>query len=141
MRTKLLFLLTFSPVLLSSLSGCDSGYSNSHTSYEEAKLTLEEQERMYPSNFLSTDGTHRKNLLGEWVMEGTVKSTASVATYKDVELAISYYSKTETLLGTERQTVYDYFRPGAKVKYKLKSYGIKGAKKIGVEVINALPAN
>lgn len=141
MRTKLLLLLPFFTVLLGGLSGCDSGYSNSHTSYEEARLTLEEHERMYPSNFLTTNGTHRKNLLGEWVMEGTVNSTASVAAYKDVVLTISYYSKTETLLGTERQIVYDFFRPGSNVKYKLKSYGIKGAKSIGIEVLNAVPAN
>ncbi|MEJ8802130.1 hypothetical protein [Pontibacter sp. H249] len=141
MKTKLLLFFALSSVLAGSLTGCDPGYSNSHTSYEEAKLTLEQQEQMYPTNFLTADGTYRRNLIGEWVIEGTVGSTATIAKYKDVVLTISYYSKTQTLLGTEQQTIYDYFSPGNKVKYKFKSFGFKGAKSIGIDVLGAAATN
>lgn len=110
-------------------------------SYEEARLTLEQQEIMYPTSFLTAEGTYRKNFIGEWVVEGTVSSTATVAKYKDVVLTISYYSKTETLLSTEQQTIYDYFTPGNKVKYKFRSYGYKGAESIGIDVSDAVATN
>ena len=127
-------------MLAGGLTGCDSGYSNNDITYEEARLTLEQQETLYPTTFLTVDGTYRKNLIGEWVMVGTVGSSATIATYKDVVLTISYYSKTQTLLGTETQTIYDYFTPGNQVKFKLKSFGYKGAKSIGLAVSNAVAA-
>lgn len=129
------------PLAFSFIS-CDSGYAdNSRLSYEEAKYTIEQEEKMYPASFLHVDGTSRKNFIGEWVLEGKISNTATVAKYKDVILNVSYYSKTETHLGTEKQILYDFFNPGTKVKFKIKSFGYKGAKSIKVDIVDATAIN
>jgi len=92
-------------IILALATACDSGYADGTSSYDNAKLTLEQQETLYPTSFLTTDGTYRRNLIGEWVMEGSVTSIAAVANYKDVVLTINYYSKTNTLIGSEQHTL------------------------------------
>ena len=129
-------------MLACALKSCHSdsssaGYSNSRHSYQSTKMSLEEQEKGNPLSFLSCDGTYRKNLLGEWVLEGTISSSASVAEYKDVVLEVHFYSKTNTDLGTEYHTVYEYFPPGKSKRFKIKTYGYKGAKKVGWNVSGA----
>lgn len=92
-------------------------------------------------NFLKSDGTYRENLVGKFVLEGNVTNSASAITYKDVTLQISFYSSTQTLLGTEEQTIYEYFPPGQSVSFKFKTFGFQDTKSIGWQVIKATPAN
>lgn len=125
-----------------SLISCDSGYADSSTlTYEEAKLTIEQNEKLYPLNFLDVDGTYRKNFIGEWVLEGKINSKATLAKYKDVVLDIRYYSKTETLLGNDRKVIYDYLAPGSNIKFKIKTFGPKGAQTVGINVADAAIAD
>ena len=135
MKIKVYFLsiLIASSVLI---SGCDSGAPRS---YAEAKVSLEEQEWANPTNFLTVDGNYRNNLIGEWVLEGKINNSATVATYKDIVLTVSYYSKTDSFLGTEKQTIYEFLKAGQEHKFKIKSFGYKGTAKLSVEVSNASP--
>ena len=94
---KLFFVL---PVI--TILSCES-HNNSQTSepsnpqtYQEKKMTLEETEKANPTDFLKVTGTYRQNLIDQWVVEGSVTNSASVATYKDVVLDIVYFSKTQT---------------------------------------------
>jgi len=137
--TAVLLTLCFLATL--SFSACDNGYADNTGSYENARLTLKEQESLYPTSFIKSDGTYRRNLIGEWVMEGSVTSKATVANYKDVVLNISYYSKTNTLIGSEQHTLYEYLAPGSTVQFKIKSFGYKGTSGIGVEVEDAVISN
>lgn len=140
MKTSFIHTL-FIFLLLALSTACDSGYADGTSSYEDAKLTLEQQENLYPLSFITTDGTYRKNLIGEWVMEGSVTSTAAVANYKDVVLTINYYSKTNTLIGSEHHTLYEYLTPGNSLKYKIKSYGYRGTSSVGIEIEDAIAAD
>ncbi|GAA0876563.1 hypothetical protein GCM10009118_29730 [Wandonia haliotis] len=129
-------------VLVSTFMSCGSEssssmYSNEEVSYQETKVTLEDQEKTSPLRFLTDDGTYRKNLLGEWVLEGSILNSAKIATYKDVVLEVRYYSKTNTLLGTERHTIYEFFPAGSSKRYKIKTNGFKGTKKLGWDIISA----
>ncbi|EJF08897.1 hypothetical protein O71_18186 [Pontibacter sp. BAB1700] len=134
--------INFALLLTLGLSSCDSGYADSSSiSYEEAKLSIEQQEKLYPLNFVDVDGTYRKNFIGEWVLEGKINSTATLAKYKDVVLDIKYYSKTETLIGRDREIIYDYLAPGSNVKFKIKTFGPKGAKSVGIDIADAATAN
>lgn len=131
-------------VVTLGLTNCNSSSSDGYdtgSSYEETKMTLEEKEKQSPISFLSTDGTYRVNLIGEWVLEGNISNSATIATYKDVILEISFYSKTNTLLGTEQEAVYEYFPAGQKKAFKIKTYGYKGTKSIGWNIIGASSAN
>lgn len=117
---KILSILLIS-VTLFSCNG-DNSSNGDEPTYEEKVLTVEEEEQKDPMRFLSSDGTFRKNLLGEWVIEGTISNNATVAVYKDVVLKFDFYSKTKTLLGSETHTVYEFIEPGQSSEFKIKTY-------------------
>jgi hypothetical protein len=138
MNTKFYYL----PLVAISLffQGCDSG--SAHQRYAEARLSVEEQERMNPTTFLMLEGaTYRKNLIGEFVLEGTINNLATVATYKDVVITAEYYSQTDTFIGSESLTLYELYQPNSARKFKLKSFGYKGSDKVGFRIENASTAN
>lgn len=142
-------------LLILILPGCDkSGGGGSHSTYEssydrppsqqtyeETKMSLEDKERMNPVQFLSSKGTYRKNIFGEFVLEGKVHNAASVVTFKDIILDVSFYSKTNSHIRTVREVVYEYVKPGRSRSFKVKLYGPKGAKSVGWEVVGARSAN
>ncbi|MCK4664130.1 MAG: hypothetical protein KAT68_14780 [Bacteroidales bacterium] len=131
--------MTFSIVLIVLTLGLTS--CNSGSSYQETKMTLEDKEKQNPTAFLLTDGTYRINLLGEWVLEGTISNSATIATYKDVVLKVDFYSKTETHLGSERHAIYEYFSAGQTKNFKIKTFGYKGTNSISWSIESALSAD
>ncbi len=143
---KYIIIISIATSLLNfSCNGNDSvsdqnSTTGSESSYEENVVSVEQEEQRYPLRFLSTDGTYRKNLLGEWVCEGKISSEATVAVYKDIRIQISFYSKTETLIGTEDHIIYEYIKPGRSKSFKIKTYadGIGGQPTtLGWEIIDA----
>lgn len=141
---KLPVLNTALIVIALGLSNCNSGSSGNYdtnSSYEEAKMTLEEKEKQNPTSFLLTDGTYRKALTGGWVLKGKISNTATIATFKDVVLEISFYSKTNTHLGTTQETVYEFFPAGQTKEFKLKTKAYKGTNAISWNIISATPAD
>lgn len=109
--------------------------------YQETKMTLEQKEKANPFGFLQVNYTYRKNLIGQWVLEGTVTNKATLATYKDLVLKISYYSKTKTLMNSEQQIIYDYFKPNSNQKFKLKTFGVQSADALEVALLDASAVN
>jgi hypothetical protein len=138
---KYLFVFVISALALSSCNSRDRSDRNSNKSYQQTKMSLKDQELGNPKKFLKSDGTYRKNLLGQWVLEGKVSNYATVATYKDVVLEVKFYSKTKSLLGTENKTIYEFFKPGEKKSFKVKTYGYEGTKTIGWSIVKAKPAS
>jgi len=121
----------------SSTSSGSMDYIEEKQSYEEAKMSVEDHEAMDPVSFIETDGTYRSNLIGEWVMEGTVSSKATAATYKDIEINFKFYSKTKTLIGDETHVLYEFLKPGSSIPFKIKSNGYRGTSSIGWSVSGA----
>jgi hypothetical protein len=116
-------------------SGADSLEINT---YEEKVLTVEEMERAEPTDFLDADGTYRKNFFGTKIkVHGFIRNTATVATYKDAVVRITYYSKTRTALITKNYKIYDYFPPKSKKNFELKIENYKDVNSIGWEVVSA----
>lgn len=90
-----------------------SGYESSQQTYEEKKMSLAEQEATYPQNFLSADGTYRQTLIGKrFAVDINLKSTATVATYKDINIEFIFYSRTDTEIDRQTYTFYEIIRPG-----------------------------
>lgn len=118
-------------------SSRSSSSSASLSDYENAEQTLEERESANPTEFLSTKGTYRKNLIDQWVLEGTVKSSAKAVTYKDIVLEIVHYSKTGSEIGREQSTIYEFVRPGERISFKIKTNGYNSTSSIGWEVVDA----
>jgi ABC-type enterochelin transport system substrate-binding protein len=111
---KKLFLFSISvSLILSSCSESDSKKAaHEKDSYEATKESLQDKEIKSPQNFLLVSGHDRHNILGQTVVKGTITNKATVASYKDVDVKLDFYSKTGTLLETDKETVYEIYCSG-----------------------------
>lgn len=105
--------------------------------YEENKESLGDKEKNNPARFLKIDNRDRKNLIGQTVVIGHLTNNATVCTYKDVELKLSFYSKTGVKLDEGIETVYETIAPGEKVKFKTKYFTPKGTDSVAIQVLKA----
>ena len=106
-------------------------------SYQVTKETLGDKEKKNPENFLTVSGYDKKNIIGQTVVRGTVTNKASVAAYKDVDVKLDFYSKTGTLLESDKETVYEVIGPGESKKFKTKYFAPKGTDSVALSVTTA----
>jgi hypothetical protein len=106
----------------------------------ELREELYETEKSNPKNYLSVDyDLSYKILTGEEKITGTIYNYASIATFKDIELRVTYFSGTETEIKSETYVIYDYVHPGGSTPFIIKTYYPEGTKTIGVKVKTATP--
>lgn len=129
-----------------SMTSCNnSGRSRdyggaSSNSYQEQKMSIEGKELSNPTDFLDAAGTYRVNILGNKLkVNGTITNSAAVATYKDAVVRVTYYSKSNTNLGSEDYTIWDVFPPHSTKNFKLKIKNYRNVSTIGWDVIQASP--
>lgn len=109
-------------------------------SYADKVLTIEEIENNTPTDFLSANGKYRKSFWGTKLkLDVSVTNQATVAEYKDVVIRIKFYSKTQTLIGTEDHTIYEILPPNSVKNFKVEVKNYKDVETIGWDVIDALP--
>ncbi len=133
-----IFLSIFTATLL--LTACGGGQKDEAKeakNYEKTKETLEQTEQKNPTKFLSVEGDKKKNLLGQTVVRADITNNAKIVTYKDVDVKISFYSKTGTILEEDHETVYENIAPGASVNFKSKFFTPKGTDSVGFKVVEA----
>lgn len=130
---KLLFSAT---MIVAMLFACN-GTSQTKDSYETAKETLAEKEAKSPVKFLAVVGKDRKNIIGQTILKGTVTNNATVCKYKDVEIEISFFSKTNALLEKDVEVVYDVLEPGKSTSFKTKYFAPKGTDNVQMKVVRA----
>lgn len=128
-------------MLFNSMKSSGSGYTPLNTdSYQEKVMTVEEIERSQPTTFLTADGNYNENFWGDKIkVHGVIKNTATVASFKDAVVRVTYYSKTKTVLGTNDYTIYENFPPNSEKKFELKIENFKNVNSIGWDVIEATP--
>lgn len=122
------------------LSACKNKAKEAATekeNYQRATETLLEKEKKNPIAFLSVKSHDKHNLLGQTVIKGNVNNTAKVCTYKDVQLQLSFFSKTGTLLEKDNETVYDNIAPGKSADFKTKYFAPKGTDSVAIKVLGA----
>ena len=105
--------------------------------YEETKLSLEEIEKQTPEKFITVAGTDKKNLLGQTVVKGKITNNAKMATFKDVDIKLFFYSKTGVLLQEDQEMLYETVAPGAVKSFKSKYFAPKGTDSIAMKVVSA----
>ena len=126
-------------VLIIGLCACNNN-QNSSNSYQEKVQSVEEIERSQPTNFLDASGTYNPTLFGNKIkVHGIIKNTATVATFKDAVVKVTYYSKTKTVLGSNKYTIYDFFPPHSEKNFELKIETYQDVSTIGWDVISAIP--
>ncbi len=103
-------------ILFSLLFSCNSDETKKadteQKSYVDTKKALLEKEQKKPVNFINVKGQDKRNLLGQTVVKCILTNNAKIATYKDVDLKLSFYSKTKALLETDKETVFEVISPG-----------------------------
>ncbi len=108
-------------------------------SYFQQILTIEETENANPLKFLSAEGNYYSSFWGTKLkIRGKISNKATVADYKDVTVRITYYSKTESILGFKEYTLYEVYPPNSVTPFRLDVENYKDVKSIGWKVINAL---
>ena len=105
--------------------------------YEKAKESLEEKEKKNPTVFLKVSSKDKRNLIGQTVIKGTVINAAKICVYKDIELELSFFSKTGVLLEKDHETVYEMIEPGKSADFKSKYFAPKGTDSVALKIVGA----
>lgn len=130
-----IFLSIFTTILL--LTACGGGQKDADKNYENSKESIEQIEQKNPVKFITVDGEKKKNLIGQTVVNADVHNNAKMVTYKDVDVKISFYSKTGTVLEEDHETVYENIAPGTSVHFKSKFFTPKGTDSISFKAVEA----
>ena len=125
-----------SAILLFACSENDSSRQKKE-SYELTKKELLSKEQKDPGAFISISGHNKKNIVGQTVVRGTLTNKASIAVFKDVDIKLSFYSKTKALLETDKETIFDILEPGESKDFKTKYFAPKGTDSVGLQVLGA----
>ncbi len=105
--------------------------------YKKATEMLLEKEKKNPAAFITVNSHDKHNLLGQTVIKAMINNTAKVCMYKDVQLELSFYSKTGTLLEKDNQVVYENIAPGKSVDFKTKYFAPKASDSVVIKVMGA----
>lgn len=129
-------ILTCFSVVFYSCSNNDK-YEISSGDYEHAKEDIGKTEMKNPARFIAVNGSNKKNLLGQTVVKGTLQNNARIISYKDIDVKLSFYSKTGALLEEDHEVVFENLQPGRSVHFKTKYFTPKGTDSVGMQVITA----
>lgn len=105
--------------------------------YEQTKETLEQTEQKNPKRFLTVEGDDHKNLIGQRVIKGTITNKASVASFKDIDVELSFYSETGTLLEKDHEVIYETIAAGGRTSFKTKYFAPKGTDSVVMKIAGA----
>jgi hypothetical protein len=123
-----------------SLSACSSNEEEQKASqkkYEEVTLSVEEMEKKSPLSFLKVTGADKKNLMGQTVIKGNISNKAKMVTFKDIDVQLSFFSKTGTLLMEDHEVIYDEVAPGNNISFKSKYFSPKGTDSVAMKILSA----
>jgi hypothetical protein len=117
--------------------GGDEKASSEKDKYQQTRETLEQTEKENPKRFLSVEGDERKNLIRQTVVKGTITNKATVASFKDIDVEISFYSETGALLLRDHEVVYKVVGPNSSENFKYKTYAPKGTDSVVMKIAGA----
>lgn len=133
-------LFIFHLMIVVFLSACHNKASDDAAEkdvYQKASVTLFEREKKNPAAFLIVNSHEKHNLLGQTVIKGTLNNIAKVCGFKDVELELSFFSKTHALLEKDVETIYEVVLPGESTNFKTKYFAPKGSDSVVIKVLSA----
>ncbi|MEP7165113.1 MAG: hypothetical protein ABI741_10475 [Ferruginibacter sp.] len=109
--------------------------------YEKGKLTVAQIEQKSPERFLAVGGGSKRNIFGQTVIKGSIINNAKMVTFKDIDIKLSFYSKTGALLEEDHEVIYETLNPGAGKSFKTKYFAPRGTDSVAMKVISAKTVN
>ena len=95
------------------------------------------KERESPSSYLNTQYTWRKNKINQSVVEGTLRSTSSLATYSNIVMKV-HYTRASGKVQTTQFVISETIQPGQELIFNKRLLDIfSDTKKIVIEVEKA----
>lgn len=121
-------------------AACNNSASNQHpsTKYEEKKTSLEEMEQESPLKFLKVSGSHRSNLVNQVVIEGEVTNKATLVTYRDIQVQITFLDKEGGVIERQKHMLDDAVDPKSTYEFKIKTGHVKGAHSVSLDITKAI---
>lgn len=154
MKTLLIISLAVMTIWLTS---CNSRHnSNKPKNTEELKIELKQQEQKSPQTYIDDQNVtlqpqqkkiRNAGLIREAkyeadgaVIQGNIINKATLAKFKDIEVKVSFYSQTETLIDNKSYILYQFIEPNSTISFSMKIDQLpKAYKTFGFEVMNATP--
>jgi len=132
---RVIILAFFSLIFLACNSASEQRPS---TKYEEKKTSMEEIERDSPLKFLKITASHRTNLINQTVVEGEVTNKATLVSYKNIEVQVTFLDKDGSVIEKQKQTLDEVVKAGTTNSFKIKPGHIKGATSVSTTIISAV---
>ncbi len=137
-KIYLILIQVITLILFGLFYSCSNNTSTNRDSYQEKVLSVEEIERLKPTDFLMVSATYNENFWGDKIkIHGVIKNLATVATYKDAIIDVIYYTKTNTELRHQSYTIYEFFPPHSEVKFELKAENYANVGKVKFKILQA----
>lgn len=138
-QIQILFLITTTFFAIS----CKKSNDDRPKTTEELRIELKLRESQNPIKYLKANnvtmqqvqkkvrngGIFRspENIPDGAIFEGDVFNSATLATFKDIQFKVSYYSKTKTLISEKLYTIYEIYPPNSTRHFSFKVSEIPAA--------------
>ena len=101
-------------------------------------ILVYKKEISYPASYLKNTAQWKKSIINQTEIRGELQNLATLATYKNVKLRVSYQKKRKKKKGSYIFTVYKSLAPGETVSYKYRLADWFGkTKDLKIEVVDA----
>ncbi len=132
------YLLPLAIVAAVCTASCNSANSSRPSAkYEEKKASMEEMERDSPLKFLKISGSHRRNLVSKEVVEGEVQNKATLTTYKNIAVQITFMDKEGGTIEKQKHTLDEAVGPNSTEEFKIKVSHVKDASSVSLDIVSA----
>lgn len=125
-------------------SSCGSTANEEQPSakYQEKKSSLEETEKNNPLQFLKMNKNNdRSNLVNKVVLEGTIINSATLVSYKDIEVGIIIKDEKGNEIQKDKKTLNMTIGPNSTQDVKIKLKRPRGTESVIFDIIGATPVN
>lgn len=117
---------------------CNDNIEITTENYSSVVQNLGFYEALNPTLFLEAGGQYGENFWGDKLnIQVEISNKAKIASYKDVKLKVIYYSKTNSVIGSNDYIIYEVINPQKIITVALKIDNYQNVNAIGWEIIDA----
>jgi hypothetical protein len=139
--------------LITALLIISIGNKSYAQSPEKLRVELQKDESHHPATYLKAINTKCENVVTQkqdlfhqqkidknrWNITGQIINYAAIASFKDVVLTVSFYTQTNTFLGSADFTIYQYLNPKGTIPFQIITNGPDAIGSYNVSVKSAIP--